>query len=236
MHLDEGAVQALLHGELSGADSDRWTRHVAECAVCGPLLERARAEEAEVLSALEALDDPLPLLDPGDVRARASAAVAPRRTPWRVAASIVALLTAAGALYALPGSPLRAALERWRGQDASPVRASAAGDESGIALAPGDSFTVAFDAPHPGDSVRIVLAEDSLVAVRVEGAAAFAFRSGRLTVTSDAPVLYEVSIPRAAPLVRVEAAGRSLAEIRRGGWSLAGEPAEADTVQLPLSR
>jgi hypothetical protein len=237
MHLDEGGIQALLHGELPAADVERWTRHASDCDVCAARLADARAEEDEVLAALGALDAPLPGLDLEEIKARASASSppAPGRAGWRLAASIVALLAAAGALYALPGSPLRRAIEgRTERPDPAPEEATTP-DVSGVAFEPGELFVVAFDAPLPGDSVRIEVVDDASGAVRVAGEAAFAIRSGRLTVTAAEPGFYRVDVPGDAPLVRVEVAGRTAAEIQEGVLRTADGTVRDGIVLIGLS-
>ena len=237
MHLDEGGIQALLHGELPAADAERWTRHASDCEACAARLADARAEEGELFATLGALDAPLPELDLEEIRARARAsshAVA-RGAPWRIAASIVAVLAAAGALYALPGSPLRRAIEGFTAASDSPRETATTPELSGVAFEPGESFVVAFDAPLAGDSVRIEVVDGASGAVRVAGEAAFAIRSGRLTVTAGQPGLYHLDVPRGAPLVRVEVAGRTEVEIQAGVLRTADGTVSDGIVLIGLS-
>ena len=44
-HLDEGSIQALIHGELTGISEVDATRHVAGCDDCRARIARAREED-----------------------------------------------------------------------------------------------------------------------------------------------------------------------------------------------
>lgn len=219
MHLDDGGIQALLHGEL-GADAERWERHAERCPVCRARLEEARADEAELSTALRSLDVPAPSLSADAVRAlaRGGLGAGPRWRPWRVAAGVALAIAAAGALYALPGSPLRRAVEGLR--DSPPAAdapaPTAAGHESGVALRIGSDFTVAFDSPGVADTVWVVVADDSLLSIRADRPASFRSRPDRLTVSGPEGTRYRLLVPRDAPRVRIEADGRPLLEVRSG--------------------
>ncbi len=238
MHLDDGGIQALLHGEL-GEDAERWERHAEECPACRARLAAAGADEAELSEALSLLDVPPPTLTADAVRALARARLsgAPRWTPWRVAAAVALATTAAGALYALPGSPLRRAVEALRRAapaDVAEPGAGAAAHEAGVATRIGDAFTVAFETPAAGDTVWIEVVDDSLLSVRADGPASFHSRPDGLTVSGPEGVRYRLLVPGDAPLVRIEADGRPLVEIRSG--TLSPElPTDAEGARaLPL--
>ena len=143
MHLDDGQVQRLLHGELAPADALAARRHLAECVVCRERVDAATDEEAEVFAALAALDHAAPAVSIGAIE-RGAQVDAVRRLPW--AAGIVIALGVAGVAYAMPGSPLPAwlgGLTSWiRGEPSvaqvvsSPSR-PAASDAPGVAVPPG---------------------------------------------------------------------------------------------------
>src|SRR5688572_17545720 len=113
MHLDDEQVQRLQHGELDTQTRAALLGHVAICPDCRARVEDAEREEAQIFDLLRGLDHEAP-----DITAAAIAAGSARhvgsdhalipRSPARWAAGILITLGAAGALYAVPASPLRA--------------------------------------------------------------------------------------------------------------------------------
>ncbi len=244
MHIDEGGIQALLHGELAPDESSRLEAHLRGCRECAARAEEARAEEAAVFGALALLDVPPPPLSADDLRARAAGAVghgepgpgearAPRSAEavdrateragpgrwagWRVAAGVALAFVLAGSLYAFPGSPVRDAIDRLlRRADPAPVVPSVVTDPSGVAVRAGEDFTVTFEAVGEGDTLRVRVVDAELVSLRADRRATFRSASAGLSVSGDSGNVYRLDVPRSAPLVRVRAGGRVVAEFRSG--------------------
>ena len=117
-HETDGALLALLDGELEGTARTRVERHAAECAACAARRDELRFTARRVTAALDVLAvPPEPGEMPAALREAARSAPVPlavarrRRAGWlgrrsvAVAAGLTFLL-AAGA-YAAPGSPVR---------------------------------------------------------------------------------------------------------------------------------
>ncbi len=204
MHLDEGALESQLDGELDAASARAARAHLDSCAECRSLLEQLRQDEELLATVLPVLDHPVPQVSRAQIIAHASK----RRLGTRWAAAVALLLLAAGAAYAFPGSPLR----RWiataigrRTQETPRVP-----DIAGIALPPGEHFTIAFPVPRAAALVTIALTDDAAVGVRrISGAATFTAEIDRLRIDlGDAPA--EIDVPRHAPSVAVVAGDRRL--------------------------
>jgi anti-sigma factor RsiW len=178
-HPTEGSLQAYLDGETDGLEKESVRAHLSRCEPCRSMAEAQEEASAQVSRALLPLDrEPsLPLEEarrllyarrgsPGGVQSVRERAVGGRARhsslngiplplpggrrilplPW--AASIALLLTA-GAVSALPGSPVREWLVRgWEAVAGSGSRP--AGAESGV---PVDPETVT--APEPGTPAEI---------------------------------------------------------------------------------
>ena len=125
-HVDDGALLALLDGELSAEERRRVENHATGCAVCAARRDELRFAVRRVTSALEVMDVPAAWVEmPEALREAARSAPVPlasaraARSGWRIGwrigwmgrrsvavAAGLTLLLAAGA-YAVPGSPVR---------------------------------------------------------------------------------------------------------------------------------
>lgn len=214
MHLDEELLQRLMHGESAGIAGHSLREHVAACPECRERLLEARRDEEDVHALLGLLDHP-----PPPVRAESVVAMARRagENAWgRWAAGVLLVLTAAGAAYAAPGSPLRdwarLAVEWTRGgpKSAAPApEARKAPELAGLAIAPGRVLTILFESVQPDAQVRVSLGDWAEVRVRAPiGAATFTSDAERLVIDNGRrPATYEIEIPRDAPRVEIQVAG-----------------------------
>jgi len=248
-HLDEEQIQRLLHAELAPPAAASARDHLATCAGCNARVGDAEQEEALVLDLLGHLDHPPPLVRVGTVVAAARARAA-RGPAWgRWAAGILLALGAAGVAYAAPGSPLRGLVRRlvtWT--DGTPRRTvssssapQVAGTEDvtgGIAVAPGDRFTIAFSADQPGGVAAVSLSEGGDVVVRaLGGAATFGSDVDRLSIANDgSSARFQVEIPRQAPWVDIRVAGRGVLSKRGARVRAEGERDADGRYLVPLSR
>jgi hypothetical protein len=238
MHLDDERIQRLLHDELGSAAVE--TRlHLESCTACSELVDEAREEERRIFGLLSQVDHARPTIDPRILLAdrRASGGEWGRR-----AAAVILGVAIAGAAYALPGSPLPAALDQLLGtgvarRDSAPatrqdgVSASAAG----IAVPAEDGLVVRLLAEGEGAVASIVLTGDEEVVVRaVEGSATFTSDPGRLTVQSSGPVRLEVHIPRTAASVEVRSGSTPVFRKLAGGPVSEAAPDSMGRYVIPL--
>jgi hypothetical protein len=212
VHLEEEVVQRLLHGELTPRNAALARDHVAACAVCRARVSEAEREEAWVLDQLTHLDHPPPPL-------RAAATMVGRRDlAWgRWAAGILLVVCLAGVAYAAPGSPLPQLFQRVAKGIAS-SRARAVQDKGprpresgpqGIAVTPGNRFTIVFSREHPGGGAMVSLTDGTDVVVRaVGGAVTFTSDLDRLSVDNkSSSARFDIEIPRRASHVEIWVGG-----------------------------
>ena len=205
MHVDEGLLQALLDGEVDQTAAAEARRHIDECSQCRGLLAELRGEDQWLEGVLRSIDHPVPRVPVETIATRARRS----RRPLRWAAAIGLLLLAAGTAYALPGSPVRRWIDQLLGpEDAKSTESTP--DVAGVALPPGQHFSIVFADPPPAGSVTITLTDDSTISARRHGGAAtFAAEIDRLRIiTGSAPTDFEIAIPRQAPWVEVVVGGR----------------------------
>ena len=231
-HLDEGSIQALIHGELTAAIEVDATRHEVECADCRARIARAREEDVWVRQRLTSLDATPPA---PDVAAVISAS---RRRDssggWRRAAAIVLLAGGAGAAWAIPA--VREFVGRVVGRAPSgqvaPGGVSGAVVDStrdsvssgGIAVRPGARFLLSFEASQPRGEIRIRLVDGPELSVVAVGAAVpLESRQDELVVGNRGAVAdFEVAIPSSAAVVEVRVAG-TRRFLKQGARIIAGD-------------
>jgi len=218
MHLDAELIQRTLHDELDPARKAALSTHLAECAACRQALEEAEREEAWVLERLLQADDPPPLM----VTARGVIGRARREAvAWRRKAAGVALaLAASGAVaYAVPGSPVRAWVDRVIGRVSGvsgpgPIEPETAPSPqpAGIAVSPGGRFTIRFAARQSAGIAAVSLVDGPNVVARVlKGAATFSTQASSLVIGNRGSTAdYEIEIPNSAPWVQVLVGDRRL--------------------------
>jgi hypothetical protein len=207
MHLDDERIQRLLHDELGSAAAEI-RLHVESCTRCRELVDEAREEERRIFGLLSQIDHARPAIDP---RILLAGRTASGRQWGRRAAAVILGVAIAGAAYALPGSPLPAALDKLLGtgvarRDSAPVapRDRVSAPLAGIAVPAEDGLVIRLLAEGEGAVATIELTGDEEVVVRaVEGSATFASDPGHLTVRSSGPVRLEIHIPRTAAAVEV---------------------------------
>ena len=188
MHLEDEQIQRLLHGELDALAAEATRGHLAACADCRVQLEEAEREEERIFDLLRQVDHAAPALNAQTLAARARREAARWR---RWAAGVVLALTAAGAAYAAPGSPLPAWVDRvaeWIAGPA-PSPAPAAGTPAtepgaaGIAVEPSERFTIVFGTEQTRGVAAVLLIDGSnIVARRLNGSATFTTDIDHLTI------------------------------------------------------
>lgn len=233
MHLTDEEIQRLLHGELDAATQAERTHHVGGCAECRRRVEEARQEEARILGLLGRLDHPLPVVGVDAVVARARGTGSPA---LRRAAVILVALAIAGTAYAMPGSPLRAWVDRvarsftGRKPEASaPAQAPPAQTPTaGIAVMPGPRFTIQFTSPQPSGVVTVSRVDGANVVVRaLHGPATFTTSADDLVINNRGSTAdYEIELPRNAGWIEIQVGRRRLLLQQNG--RITGVPASED--------
>ena len=215
MHLDPEQLERTLHGELR-PDDGLVREHLAECQECRLRVSEAEQDEAWIMEQLRRLDHRRPS---PPVRISTGA---PRRAGWsrpqRLAAGLALTVAAAGAAYALPGSPLPRAVHHVVSLLQGTIRPAPAAlppvsttsrSQSGIAVAPGNHFAIVFSGAVPAGSAILSLTHGEEVLVRSLDGANFHSDVDRLLVESKTPgAAFEVEIPRSAPSVEIRVGER----------------------------
>jgi hypothetical protein len=201
MHVDEGALLALIDGESVPGEDARG--HVDSCEACAQKLEELRFADRRAKGALESLDSGSPWTEmPEALCVAARTAVTPidsaRRNSLRLGRSVAAaaglvLVVAAGA-YAIPGSPVRSFVERtFFGGEQGPADPG----PSQVAVDPVDgAVTVVVTGATSGlrVTIRPVSARRASVSARD---ARFAVEAGEIRV-SDATGDLTIELPASA--------------------------------------
>jgi hypothetical protein len=157
-----------------------------------------RTDDRELGDLFRALDDPLPEISARDIVRRARRGRVGR---LRLAAGIAAALAVAGTAYALPGSPLRAWVERLVApaaeHDGAGGAARPAGDPgAGLLFDPAEPLTLQVDG---GGHLRIRLTTEAELTVRmIAGEARFTSDPGRLEVQLAPSDTLELLVPATA--------------------------------------
>lgn len=209
-HLTDAALAALLDPNGGGAAGNAARVHVAECAACAALVERVRADEAQIAGWLEALDHPVPSVDPRALLRRRRHTAARRVAWWGVAATLAGVTAAAAAVA--PHSPVRRLVQRLvHPAHASPpveTRSVAvpASSLSGVEIVPSGPVEIQFASAQSAGVVRI--ARGNGPALRVEAAGehgTYVVGHDRVTVTNHATdsASYRVTLPPGEHVVRI---------------------------------
>jgi len=209
MHLDEEQLQRLLHGELTAAGSHELRSHLAECSECRERYIRAERDETEIFALLRQVDHPLPAVDAAGLMARTRKI---GLVSGRWAAGILLFLGAAGAAYAVPGSPVgewARSAAAWmtsehrvtpapRQAEVPPARTA------GIAATPGKSYVIAFQSLDAAGQARVSLIDGPEVTVRAPGGAArYTSAADRLLIDNQSGSVFDIEIPRSVPRVEI---------------------------------
>ena len=190
---------------------------------------------------LRHLDHPVPPVTAEGVIARARASEGRRRLRW--AAGIVLAVGAAGAAWAIPGSPLRgwvAALTAKTSHEPSPIEQAPPRVEpkpvlAGIAVDPGTRLVIEFVEHQHVGQIRITLTSGGQVEIRApNGAARYTSEPGRLLVDNrGSSAAFEVNIPRTAAMVEVMVA-KSRRFLKRGTHATPSLPGNDQPLIIPF--
>jgi len=224
-HAEDGALLALIDGELDAAEAQALEAHVAQCAECAARLDSLRAATALTTAVLASYDVPAPSAPSRAIRVAARGREVRARL---AAAAVLVLLVAAGAAALVPGSPVRAWLERLFADEpvtpqpmpASPVDSAPPVDDGprGVTLGASDDVVVRVEPTGAPLDVRVVLSSGTRVSVRALDAAPAGFELGvgSVRVRPGAARRIEVTLPADAPSARVLLGERQLVRLTDG--------------------
>jgi hypothetical protein len=215
-HLDEATVVALRDGE--GAPESA-LHHVEACSRCANLVSEAERRAIMIAEALASLDDPAVDLEEARSATRARLDHASERTlraggwwmPAHMGRAAAVLLVAAGAVWALPGSPVR----QW-------IAGDEAGPPEGAVVRTGpeqEAQSAGVTVPLASTGIRVVVSTlgplDRLEVVWVDGGSArvdappgsrFSYAEGRVeALVAGGPV--RIELPRSGAPVTLEVDG-----------------------------
>jgi anti-sigma factor RsiW len=233
-HPGDGRLQALLDGELATTERNEVERHVAACEGCAAEFGRLRVANERLVALLGLADEPPPMLAAQAAfhrRRRRSTTAGIRAALPRAAVLVLALGGVAAA--AVPGSPLREAIESLTLRDRPgetpeahaplpPVAAPPAVDDDAVkavSIAPADGrIRVVVSGAAPELRIRVRLTDGSRAEVTAYGAASgsrFRTAPGRIEVLGSGPGELVVHLP-ASSAAYVEVDGRVIAARERG--------------------
>jgi hypothetical protein len=229
-HLDPGTILSIRDGML--VDSDP-VEHLDRCTRCAAALEEARAARVSIVEVLDVLDV---TVDAEVAKAAVRARLEERRevppttwrTGWPLGRAAGLLLVAAGALSAMPGSPIRTWIS---GDDPAPepatVDAPQATPEAGVRTKLFDGrIEVVISGIPAGSEIEVRWVEGTAVTVYAAPGTRFASADGRIeAVVADGPV--RIGLPSAAEEASIEVDGRIY--LRKTG-------AEVDVLAPTISR
>lgn len=243
-HPSDGRLLAYLDGELSPVAGERVSEHIGSCGACAAKAEELTDIGGRLSDGLSALDRPAPDTAYADVARRASSSQTASGLRWRrvarTAAAIVLLL--GGVTVAVPGSPLRAWIERsvdevarfFRAEAPSPSeqaadRETAAGDAddlTGVAVALSDGrIRVDVHRLAPETAVRVRVVEEPHAAVW--GGSRYRTSAGRVEVLDATGEELRVDLPRSADRALVVVEGREVARLEGGRLFPLSSPADS---------
>lgn len=230
MHLDSETLERLVHGELKGEDWGTVEAHVAACPECQVLRTSLEDEGRQIRTRLALLDEPTPRVEASELIARAN-----RRGPsvMRWAAGILLSFAAAGGIYAAPGSPVRSWVSRLVGVEPR-VENVAQSDVSGVVVPLGPSLEIVFPSLPESGTITFVLTDVADVSVQAEnGTATFDSGTERLVIDgSDSPIDYRITMPIAAPRIRVRVAETEVFALEAGQVTTLARDLSAGTYVL----
>ncbi|MGH7477299.1 MAG: anti-sigma factor family protein [Longimicrobiales bacterium] len=241
-HTQEGTLQAYLDDQLRPEEQRAVAGHVDTCARCATELELLRRASERFSAFMALLDAPAPRLEParlverGQWRRRTLVA---RRTLARAAAVLVFLT--AGALAAMPGSPIRRwAEDAWQtlfGEAAAPAAPATVEQPdlrpaSGVAVRAADgAVRVVIEGAPPETRVRVRFVAGDVASVGAAGGAVtsrFTTGPGTIRVQGGDPGDLVVELPETVQRASVELNGRLLVIKEEGRLRYGAEPSERD--------
>jgi hypothetical protein len=211
MHLTETELEQLADGEIMGLREEPAHRHLTGCAECAEGVARRKVWHREAQDLLRSIDSTPPVVSPDLLIAQASRVRGPR---WgAIAAGIAAVGVAiVAAAAAVPNSPLRTYLARLGGKhSAAPaVHQSPESNVASVGFVPARAVNVTFKSEQRSGQIGVTLSDSPLVRVaHRSGSASYTLTLDGVQIANvGSSASYEVTLPRAATVVRIRVSGR----------------------------
>lgn len=231
-HIEEGALQAWLDGELSPGEARATRDHLEGCSLCREYLEELEALAEGASRALSLLEPPAPDLNAAlwEVRRRRARRRSAGHRRGLAAAAVVVLLLGAGAAVALPGSPFRSWIEmRSSGEMAPAALDGTAAEDTPLStlgvtvdLLEG-AIDVVFQGVPPGMVLELEPVKEDRVGVYAPPASRFRTAPGRVEVTvNGAGEVLRVRVPEGAARAEIRVNHEVVARVVEGDLVLPG--------------
>jgi len=238
-HLDEGTVLRLRDGALVSADAKL---HLRSCPECSDRVVLAGERSDRVSQLLGTLDVPV---DVEAAKARVRAAMDHNTAPGgrtlhlrHLGRAAAILLVAAGAAYAVPGSPFRRLVESATQADAisSPSATSEAQElEAGIDVPVVDGrIRIELNSVAVGARVEVVWIAEAVARISGSDGSTYSISRG----AAEAEVTgghVRVALPRDASAITVEANGRVILRRSESGLEVLGEVVDRSDDRIVFS-
>ncbi|MDH3270758.1 MAG: hypothetical protein OEN56_05465 [Gemmatimonadota bacterium] len=212
-HLDSATIVTIRDGGLVAGDA---RLHVDECPPCGAALAEAHGRAERIATALEVLapERPVDLASAkAAVRARLDRRRDGGRRAWRLppalgrAAALLVLL--AGAVYALPGSPVRSWLRSDSLDPPTPVPAAPTLSEGIEVPVTPAGLTISLGSLGEGTRIEVRWTNAGSASIRAGTGTRYTVSTGRASVdVASDPVV--IGIPRGDAPITIEANGRMM--------------------------
>jgi hypothetical protein len=249
-HVDEGALQALIDGEVPAMLQAELFAHVESCGECAADLDALGQLTSGLRAALGAIDVVPPMLPARKrIRAEARRRMLLSRTTILRRAALFLLFSAAAVSATVPGSPVRDWLaDAWQSVAARPAPPSelpaiASVEETettdrpaGVSVHAGAaSIRVVVTSPEPGLVLQVRMHDGDRLGVWASGVAAkarFLTSQDRIEVVSPGAGEVRVDIPYSAESVSLDVDGRPYLVKEGGDLRFLGPGAERTGPQI----
>ena len=240
-HVEEGTIVRIRDGVLVDAES---RVHVESCSTCGEAMAAASRRSSAVSDALASFDRPIDVHSAKViVRQRLDVERAGRRSrrapSWFLGRAAALVLLSAGAVWALPGTPVRDLLRSEPVAEpepiAGPVTPLQESSPVGIEVNVADGrIRVSLDEIAAGSEVELLWVPGTHARITAAPGSRYSYAAGHARATISGRAV-RVEIPRSAEVISLEANGRMLLQRSAEGSSLPGTVVEQDAGRILFS-
>lgn len=240
-HIDEGEAAAAIFATGQNPELEARVRsHIASCEACAGRLESLRAADRDAGNLLSLLDVPVPIVSRQQIL-RAGKQTAGRFIggPYRRAAAVIAFMViATAAAAAIPNSPIRHLITRFRdslGQQSADVAGHSTAGPAGavspaVLIVPESTLDVVFAREGTAGVVHVRLVDGDQVSLSSpDGGSRYGVSSGRIDIDQSSRGSFELALPKSLPRVRILIGGKMAFERRLGA------PAGPDDFTIELA-
>lgn len=240
-HIDEGEAAAAIFATGQNPDLEERVRsHIAGCEACAGRLESLRGADRDAGNLLSLLDVPAPVVSRQQIlRAAKQTAGKFIGGPYRRAAAVVAFMViATAAAAAIPNSPIRSLISRFRdslGQQAANVvghstTGPAAAVSPAVLIVPESTLDVVFAHEGTAGVVHVRIVDGDQVSLSSpDSGSRYRVSSGRIDIDQSSGGSFELALPKSLQRVRILIGGKMAFERRQGA------PAGPDDFTIELA-